>query len=299
MRSEERDFRRENRENRENRDYNENRYQDYGRERNRPEDRAYGYNMSGQRYDRRYDRGGFNRERDMYSRYEPNQEFNQGPIGIGGTDFDQDLNYNRYGGRGERGHFHSTETDQPGRAYSSEREMNRNGNLYRDEGPDRSYGQGNRSYTGERGYGRNRTYNEAHSHAATGDYEDFERDLDRFGMRRDYERGQEQPGRNRSGDYGRRGESRPYGYEQQDYGRRRDYTEGPVYGRERGSEYGRERGREENPSLYYRRQEDAEQRRRLSQRIQDRGLERSPSGNWGPSDYSYREEYQRSRGDYF
>lgn len=271
MRSEDRDFRRENREHRdrEHRDYNENRYQDYGRERYRPEERDYGYSMSGQRYDRSYDRGGFNRERDMNRGYEPKQEFNQGPIGRGGTDFDQDLNYNRYGGRGDQGHFHSTETDQPGRAYSSEREINRNANLYRNEEPDGGYGQGNRSYTGERGYGRNRTYNEAYSHAATGDYEDFERDLDRYGMRQDYQG-------------------------------RRDYSEGPAYGsRERAPEYRPERGREEIPSTYYRNREEAERRRRLSQRIEDRGLERSPEGNWGPSDYPYKQEYERSRGDYY
>lgn len=122
--------------------------------------------------------------------------------------------------------------------------MNRHANNLERGG--RNYGQSSRANRGELNYGV------ASSHRATGPYEDFERDIDRYGIREDYQ-----------------GRSRSYG--RADYDRDRDFDNS--------------RGRDRNRSFYYRPGEDAERRRRLSARNQDQGLERSRSGNWGPSDY--------------
>lgn len=230
----------------------------------RAEEREYGSRrgMSGQYYDRDYDRGGFKGE----------QEAGRG--GYGQRDYDREAmerssrNYyrDRDQERFERssGPFHTTESDRPGRGYENEREMNRRANSfgrenrYRGREGERRYGEGNR------GYQQEPYYNAASSHSATGPYEDYERDAERFGIRQDYRDG------------------RP-AYNPAEYDRERRAEE--------------EGYRSQNRSFYYRPGEEAERRRRFSNRIQDRGLERSPGGNWGPSESEYnRRRYEGYEG---
>jgi hypothetical protein len=248
------------------RDYNNDyRNQDYGRDRNREREYREGSGMSGQRYDRTYDRGGFDREREMYRDrdFAQNREFNRGPIGRGGSEFDQDLNYNRYGqrnygGQESRGRYHSTETDHAGRGYQRE------GNMYRETyyGPEQDRDRGERvdrdlgfREDRNRGFAERRPdypggpgYRVASGHRETGPYEDYERDLDRYGIREEY-----------------RDHSPQDRYRDYDPDRRPD------------------RDPRELRNFYYRPGEDEERRRRRDYSIENRNQERSPSGNWGPS----------------
>lgn len=230
----------------------------YESDRRRGEERVYGSRrgMSGQYYDRDYDRGSMDldRDRDSYGR----REFDREAMQRSSREYEQGRNRN-LSGEGNYGRFRSTETDVPGRGYESEREMNRHANNYvRGREGDRRYDERNRGYRSEPYSGV------ASSHSATGPYEDYERDIDRYGLRQDYQDGYPT-------------------YNPAEY--------------DRGQRHGREGYRNENRSFSYRPGEEAERRRRLSARIQDRGLERSPSGNWGPSESPYnRRRYKGEKG---
>ena len=184
MRSDDRNF------GREYNDYYRN--EDYGRGRREDEDFSYGNNRRrDEAYDRYYHSDRFNRERDFNRDYNENRSFGRGSDQGSNQDYNRNYgrnenygryeDYNRYG-QENRGQYHSS--DQPDRAYNSESEMNRNsGNYYQDY--DRIQREGNYGSGSE-----NRVYSR---HRETGPYEDFERDLDRFGLRDDY-------GRNRDRD---------------------------------------------------------------------------------------------------
>lgn len=232
---------------------------DYERGRERNREREYGerVGMSGQSYDPNYDRGVFNSDRDMNRGYAQDREYNRGYAqdrGYNrgredrqGREYDRDVDYNRYGQRNQ-GRYHSTETDNPGRPYQSERDMNRNAHYYGEQGRDRGYREDrDRGYRGREYDDRSRNFPEepgyrvASRHRNTGPYEDYERDLDRYGLR----------GENQD-------RYRGYGEQQ-------------------------ERDPREVPNFYYHPGEDEERRRRRDYRMTNRHQERSPSGNWGPS----------------
>lgn len=239
---------------------------DYGRGRERNREREYGQRvgMSGQNYDPVYDRGVYNHERDMNRGYAQDREYNRGRADRRGREYDRDSGYNRYGQRNE-GRYHSSETENPGRAYQSERDMNRNAHYYGEQARDRGYREDRDRGYRERDYDerrRNRNFQEepgyrvASRHRDTGPYEDFERDLDRYGMRGDT-----------------RDRYRGYGEQQ-------------------------ERDPREVPNFYYHPGEDEERRRRRDYNITNRNQERSPSGNWGPSNPRYPDRDREYRDRY-
>lgn len=220
----------------------------------RAEDREYGRRrgMSGQYYDRDYDLGGFNRDREASRGGYGQRDYDREAMERSSRNYFRDRDQERF--ESSSGPFHTTESDRPGRGYESEREMNRRANSsYR--GNEYGGSEGGRRYSEEnRGYQREPYHHAASSHRTTGPYEDYERDADRFGIRQDYRDGN--PAYNPAEfDRDRRAEEEGY--------------------------------RSQNRSFYYRPGEEAERNRRLSSRIQDRGLERSPSGNWGPSESEY------------
>lgn len=224
--------------------YNEDRNEGYDRERSRVEGRSYEYARGGGGLrDRDYERVSFRHARDFNGGGEGrSRDYDSGYSQRNSRNHDRDIDRNRYDQPNE-GRYHSTEADVPGRGYRSEREMNRHANNL--EYGSRSYGESSQANRGDRNYGV------SSSHRATGPYEDFERDVERYGIREDY--------RNR-------GRNTSYG---SDYGRDRDY--------------GRNRAGSGNRSFGSRPNEEAERHRRLSSRIQDHGLERSRSGNREPS----------------
>lgn len=226
--------------------------QDFGRDRNSTEDRDFYYENGsrGPRYERDHEREGFypNRRdsnRDHGQEWDYNRDRYQGRS----SDFDRDFNQNRYGNKNE-GPYHSTRTEIPGRGYESEQEMNRHSHTnYEDFQGERNYGDRNRNYRGERNHGV------TSRHRATGRYEDFERDIDRFGLREDYQ--------NRGGSYER-------------------------------ENWDRDRARAGNRGFYIRSAEE-EGRRRPSYQNQDPRLDRGPSGSWGRQEREYHERYDRDR----
>lgn len=184
MRTDDRNFRRNN---------NEYQDRDYGRDRNGRFSGDYGF-RPGRReedFDRFQGRRGYYGDRDYNLDYDQGRQYNRGNEQGRGynrdryqdreryTNLDRDRysaqDYNdRRSGQAERGDYYSTRTDYPGRGYDTEREMNRH-SYYGGSGRDRSF-RGERNYRPES------------VHRSTGSYEDFERDLDRFGIRRDRDR---------------------------------------------------------------------------------------------------------------
>lgn len=244
MRSDERNSRR---------DYNDYREQEYRRDRNRMEERGYGYDPGRreQDWDRSYDRRGYSADREFNRGYAQDRDYNRGQSYDRRYDYEQGRNYNQNRGHNQ-GRYHSTETDVPGRGYDTEREMNRHANNYS------GYEDRNRNFE-DRNQNSRRVLNNsvASSHRDTGPYEDFERDLDRYNIRGDY---------------------------QERYG---SYRQGE-----------RDRGESRDRGQYFRPEEALEGRRRVSERYRDRGLERSPSGNWGPSESEYNNRYRGGRDRY-
>ncbi len=180
MRQDDRDYRR---------DYNDYRDREYGRERDRRDDRDFGFNADRSRRDNdQYrDRGGYNPERDFrgYDRdsgrgisrgYEQDRPYNSDRFSDRNRGYEQDDNYRT--GQDERGNYYSTRSSNPGRGYDTEWEMNRHSD-FGDSGRDRGYYSDN-----DRNYREIRNNRPDSRHRATGSYDDFERDLDRFGMRR-------------------------------------------------------------------------------------------------------------------
>lgn len=229
--------------------------QDFGRDRNSTEDRDFYYENGsrGPRYERDHEREGFypNR-RDTNRDFDREWDYNRDRSQRRSNNFDRDFNQNRYGNKNE-GPYHSTRTKIPGRGYESEQEMNRHSHTnYEDPQGERNYGDWNRNYGGERKHGV------SSRHRATGSYEDFERDIDRFGLREDYQ--------NRGGSYER-------------------------------EDWERDRGRAGNRGFYDRSAEE-EGRRRPSYQNQDPRLDRGPSGSWGRQEREYHERYDRDRDRY-
>lgn len=185
-----------------------------------------------------------------------------------------------------------------------------------------------------RGYDRNREYNmdqyerAGRNNAQGRDYDRYEgrqgryhsTETDRPGQGFDTEREM-----NRNANRGGFDSDRSYGNSSRNYRGERGYNPplsdrvasshratGPYEDFERDREYygaGRDyqeryrsidradRGREENAGFYNRPDEEAEHRRRSNQ-FRDRGWERSPRGNWGPSDPDYRSRYEDDRRRY-
>lgn len=265
MRSEERDYRRD-------RDYNENRYQDYGRERNQRGDMDYNYGagMSGQRD---YERGGYNRERDMSGSYDRMHESERSPIQRAGSNYDQDM----YGPTGQRGserdygRYGTERGEYSGRGYAGDRDFGRDQGY---GGYDRNRGYGGESNRYNQG---DRNYRESQSRFGTASgmgASDYNRDRS-YGVGRDYESDRAQSaisGGTNYGSYGSSmGDAGRYGYDR-DYQSRNSYYDRGGYDRDRDLGY---RGREEDR----------------------RG------GEWGSSDYDrdrnydYNERYEGNRRD--
>jgi hypothetical protein len=168
-------------------DYNDYRNEAYERGRGRSRDRDYGNGrgMPDQQHDREYGRVRFNQRQDFgrdRGDYDRRSHFERDARQYGYNN-NQRFGNDQSGAHGD-GRYHSTRTDVPGRGFDREREMRRHENR---GGRDR--------FIDDRGYLGDRNYRVFSSHRTTGNYDDFERDIDRFGVRDDYEERGNYPGR--------------------------------------------------------------------------------------------------------
>ncbi len=230
--------------------YNGYRNEEYGRAGRRPENRDYGSerDRSSQQYNRDYDRVRFSQGQDLSRDSEDSYRNFEGRSRYSGDNYDQRINRDNDGGR-RAGRYHSTRTENPGRGFEREQEMNRH------EG---GYGRDRFDDNRRRGASEGNRNRASSSHRSTGSYEDFERDVNRFGIRQDFREG-------------------------------RNYS-----GREA---YGRGQGRSEDRNAGYRPGYETDRGRRAGS-MPDRGFDRGPSGDWGRSasrrehDYDYKDRYR-------
>lgn len=173
-------------------DYNgyRNEAYDSGRDRSRGRGYGNGRGMADQQYDREYDRVRFNQRQD-FSRdredYDRLRDFERDTRRY--PDYNSDRRFgNNQPGTHRDGRYHSTRSDVPGRGFDREREMQRHENR---GGSDR--------FIDDRGYRGDRNYRVFSSHRAAGNYDDFERDIDRYGIRGGYEERDNYTGRNDGG----------------------------------------------------------------------------------------------------
>ena len=202
-------------------EYNEYRRQDedFGRDRDGSRNLDFGNRgrMGDSQYDR-YERVNYRSGRENDRGYGQTRDYGRDRFEQEDRNFNRSSDYNESRGHNE-GRYHSTRTENPGRGYETEQELNRHaGSYYGDQDRRRDIDYGSRG----RDFRRQGSERVRSAHRSEGPYEDFERDVNRFGIKGDYDERY---------DYNERRLDRgPSG----SWGRNADYDYSDRYERERG-----------------------------------------------------------------